>query len=121
MLQIIKTQITALLFLICWLCFFLPDVKAQNKGVDTLENRIVSKSLIGATFLPIQPTALHFGQSQEAEFTITWKDNKLEVLYGKETKPSEAVKQFFNWLKEYSERNYYIIKKEDLDKILGKK
>ncbi len=107
--------------LIALLCFFLPDVKAQDKGVDAMKNRIVSKSLIGTTFLPIQTTSFHFGQSQDAEFTITWKDNKLEVLYGKETKPSEAVKQFFNWLKEYSEQNYYIIKKEDLDKVLGKK
>ena len=108
-------------FLICELCFFLPDVKAQNKGGDTLKSRITSNVLIGATFMPTQTTAIHFGESQEVEFTITWKDNKLEVLYGKETKPSEAVKQFFNWLKEYSERNYYIIKKDDLDKVLGKK
>ena len=121
MLQRTKFQTVFVIALICGLCFFLPEVKAQNKGVDSVKNRIVSKSLIGATFLPIQTTAFHFGQTQEAEFTITWKDNKLEVLYGKETKQSEAVKQFFNWRKDYSEQNYYIIKKEDLDKILGKK
>lgn len=124
MLQLLKSRMTIVVFLICLLCFFLPDVKAQQvtifQQVDT--NKTLKGGLsIRKTFIPMQTTALHFGLSQEAEVIITWKNNKLEVLYGKETKPSEAVKQFFNWLKEYSEQNYYIIKKEDLDKVLGKK
>lgn len=82
--------------LIFLLGFILPEVKAQNKGVDTMKNRIISKSLIGATFLPVQTTSFHFGQSQEAGVTITWEDKKIDVLYGKGTKPSDAVKQFFN-------------------------
>jgi len=30
MLQTIKSRMTIVVFLICWLCFFLPDVKAQT-------------------------------------------------------------------------------------------
>ena len=112
----------------------MPNAKAQTKR-DTTKmittndgtlprsgNSIYDRlgGLIGVTVSPPQMNSIHFGQSEGARFTITWKDNKLEILYGKETKPSEAVKQFFNWLEEYAKQNYYIIKKEDLDKVLGK-
>ncbi len=127
-LQNFFSRTTLVVGLICWLCFFLPNVKAQqgtwthpvyderplSLQVDTTKTS-KGKLAMGTTFLPMQTTAVHFGQSQTAEFTITWKDNKLEVLYGKETKPSEAVKQFFNWLKEYSEQTYYILKKDDYE------
>lgn len=49
------------------------------------------------------------------------KDGRLEITYDKDIKPSESVKQFFEWVKEYVKGEYYIIKRKDLDKLMEKK
>jgi len=48
------------------------------------------------------------------------KDGRLEILYDKDIKPSESVKQFFEWVKMYVAQEYYLIKRKDLDKLLNK-
>lgn len=61
-------------------------------------------------------SALHIGGSL---FFI--KDGRLEITYNKDIKPSESVKQFFEWVKKYVEGEYYLIKRKDLDKLMEAK
>lgn len=63
-------------------------------------------------------TTICFSAIDSTNFSITWANNRVEILYGKSTKPSEAVKQFFEWLKDYIKENYFIIKREELLKLL---
>lgn len=80
-------------------------------------------SLISVTgtknFYVYQKPQLHsiIFNDDSANFSITWKDGNVEILYGKKTKPSEAVKQFFNLLKKYIKQDYYIVRKEDVIRL----
>jgi len=60
---------------------------------------------------------ISFGDRDKG-FIITFENGNIGILYGKETKPNEAVKQFFNWLKDYIKGEYYIIEKQSLKKLL---
>lgn len=88
--------------------------------VDSNKSKL-SPYTLGNVFKQPQKTYFSFNSKNTAAFTIGIDDcGQLAITYGKETKPSEAVKDFFKWLMEYQKQNYYIIKKEDLDKLLGK-
>jgi hypothetical protein len=59
-------------------------------------------------------TQVNFGGT----FSISWKNKTIEVIYEKDTTPTESIKKFFEWLQQYIKEDYYIIKKDELDKLL---
>ena len=87
---------------------------------DSIKARIINRHIpietipVGAEYVD----HISFFGSTNNGFTITWGNGNIEILYGKDTKPGEAVKQFFDWLKDFIKGKYYIIRKKDLDKIL---
>jgi len=68
-------------------------------------------------YYPEYTKQIHFGDWGNG-FTITWENSNIEILYGKDTKPSQAVKQFFDWLKDFIKGDYYIIRKQSLKELL---
>lgn len=93
-----------------------------SQDTDTIKSNWVSvagtKNIYFSNTQIYPISSITFGNG--ANFSITWKNGNLEILYGKETKPSEAVKQFFDWLKKYIEQDYYVIQKDSLNKLLRK-
>ena len=101
-----------LLFLLVFL--FVASIAAQNFGrVDSV---IFLKGINYDTL--IYPTQkIHFG-NDSTEFVISWEKGTVDITYGKNTTPSEAMKEFWNWLKEYIRDEYYIIRKPKKDNAL---
>ena len=59
-----------------------------------------------------------FGQPNKG-FHISFNNGNIEILYDKNATPSEAVKQFFDWLKEYIEKDYMLVSKEKFKALLN--
>ena len=98
----------------------IPDSMTFN-GNTTYDYTILPDSIYIRTYTyeyyPEHIKQIHFGNWDNG-FTITWENGDIEILYGKETKPSETVKQFFSWLKDYIKGEYYIIRKRGLKELL---
>lgn len=102
--------------------FFAVTVSAQGTtnyfGGSRISTYYDARLLIDTVKWFEPTTTIYFGATDSTNFSITWKNSRIEISYGKSTKPSEAVKQFFEWLKDYIKENYFIIKKEELLKLL---
>ncbi len=69
------------------------------------------KLILGATMQPsLIPNAVYIGGAK-----ITFGNNKIDISYDKCVTVSKAAKDFFDFLKTYIEKNYWIIKKEKHD------
>lgn len=65
---------------------------------------------------------LNFNFSTNKGFAIEVDSSGyIQIIYEKDTKVGESVKEFFKWFIQYYKQNYYLIRKEDMDKLLENK
>jgi len=109
MLQSRKYLIVSLIALICLLCFFLPEVKAQNEpdtaninsGYLSLPDSLLGKLVIGGTYNNYDPW--------------TWKT----VMF---PNPTDTMRIIIDKDTLFTDENYYrVLIRYELKKMLGKK